>query len=291
MFEGFETLKIHTRDVKFAGVIGGSGPPVLLLHGYPQTHIAWRFVAPVLAERYRVIVPDLPGYGDSRILKAHTTWTKRQSARTLVDMMDALGHSKFAVVGHDRGARVGYRLALDFVDRVCGYTSLTVIPTLDAFAAVDSAFAINAFHWFMLAQPNGLPERLLAADPIGFIDATLLGMAGSLERFEPDALKAYRAAFNDPAVRHAICEDYRAAAFEDREIDAADIEAGRKLQCPVSVLWPKRKTASGSSPIDIWRRWADDVSGYAVDGGHLLPEFSPDAVIEHLLPFLARVTA
>lgn len=291
MFEGFENLEFQTPDVRFSGVIGGSGPPVLLLHGYPQTHIAWRFVAPALTGKYQVVIPDLPGYGDSRIREPGTPWTKRQAAKTLVDLMTGLGLPRFAIVGHDRGARVGYRLALDHVERVCGYTSLTVIPTLDAFAAVDAAFAINAFHWFMLAQPNGLPERLLAADPMGFIDAALLHMAGSLDRFEPEVLEAYRAAFSDPAVRHAVCEDYRAAAFEDREIDAADIDAGRKLQCPVSVLWAKRKASSEPSPIDIWRRWADDVSGYAVDGGHLLPEFAADAVIEHLLPFLARVNA
>jgi len=291
MFSGFRTLAVKTRDVSFKGVMGGTGPAVLLLHGYPQTHLTWRAVAPALAEKYTLVIPDLPGYGDSRILTSGPRWTKRRVAAAVVDLMDELGHSAFALIGHDRGARVGYRLALDFPSHVRSFSSLTVIPTLDAFAGVDAAFAMNAFHWFMLAQPNGLPERLLAADPIGFIDAALSNMAGSLDRFEPEVLAAYRKAFTDPAVRHAICEDYRSGAFEDREIDAADREAGRIISCPVLVLWPKREAFGGPTPEEVWRRWADDVSGAAIEGGHLLPEFSSAAVIEHLLPFLARTTA
>jgi len=291
MFQGFEKLNVKTRYVRFAGLVGGSGPAVLLLHGYPQTHLTWRYIAPALAGGYSVILPDLPGYGDSRIVEGGGRWTKRRVGEALIDLMQALGHSRFAIVGHDRGARVGYRMALDFPHMVRSYSSLTVIPTLDAFAGVDAAFALNAFHWFMLAQPNGLPERLLAGDPIGFVDAALTSMAGSLDRFEPEVLSAYRAAFNNPAVRHAICEDYRAAAFEDREIDSADRQAGRKLSCPVSVLWPQRDNAVGPTPLDIWRDWADDVSGHAVEGGHLLPEFSSQAVLDHLVPFLSRVAS
>lgn len=191
-FPGFARLDLETDDVSFQGVIGGAGPPVLLLHGYPQTHVA---------------------------------------------LMDRLGHEQFAVVGHDRGARAGYRLALDHPQRVTAYASLTVVPTLDAFACVDKTFALNAWHWFFLAQPADLPERMLASDPDAYIDAALAKMAGEIERIDPLALEAYRTAFRNPDVRHAICEDYRAATSEDLEQDASDFAAGRKLGCPMLVLW------------------------------------------------------
>lgn len=286
-YPGFSDLDVTLDSVRFRGVIGGEGPPILLLHGYPQTHITWRFVAPELADNCTLIVPDLPGYGDSTAPQDGKRWTKRRVADSLVALMDRLGYERFAVVGHDRGARVGYRLALDHPDRVTAYVSLTVIPTLDAWAGVDKAFAMNAFHWFMLAQPYDLPERLLASDPDAFIDATLAKMVGSLDRFEPAVLELYRAAFRKPSVRHAVCEDYRAAAAEDLACDVADRKAGRKLSCPVLVLWPQR-AGSDTTPVDVWRHWADDVSGHAISGGHLQPEFSAVEVIENLRPFLAR---
>ncbi len=285
MFEGFRRLNGEAGDVRFAGVMGGSGPPVLLLHGYPQTHLAWRHVAPVLAARYTVVVPDLPGYGDSRTLDDRGRWTKRRVAAAATALMTSLGHDRFAVIGHDRGARAGYRLALDHPGRVCGYASLTVVPTLNAWTQVDKAFAMGAFHWFMLAQPHDLPERLLAGDPDAFLDRTLARMAGGLDRLEPAVLDAYRTAFRDPAVRHAMCEDYRAAAEEDTDHDAADRAAGHTLSCPVLVLWPDRP-AAGPTPLDIWRGWAADVCGGPISGGHLQPELSAPEVLAALGPFL-----
>lgn len=289
MFHGFRPLETETSQVRFAGVVGGAGPAVLLLHGYPQTHLAWRHVAPDLAAAYTVIVPDLPGYGASRAVQDSRRWTKRRVAGALLELMTTLGHERFAIVGHDRGARAGYRLALDHPAGVLGFASLTVVPTLDAWAGVDKGFAMGAFHWFLLAQPFDLPERLLAADPDAFIDQALAKMAGGLDRLEPDVLDAYRLAFRDPAVRHAICEDYRAAAEEDAEHDAADRSAGRKLACPVLVLWPEQGRPRPETPLEIWRRWASDVAGRPISGGHLQPELSSGEVLDELRPFLRRL--
>ncbi|MGY6125533.1 alpha/beta fold hydrolase [Paraburkholderia strydomiana] len=287
-FPGFASLDVEAGDVSFRGRIGGSGSPVMLLHGYPQTHVAWRLIAPTLARSHTVVVPDLPGYGDSRTRNDQPRWTKRRVASALVAMMGRLGHERFAVVGHDRGARAGYRLALDHPQCVAAYASLTVIPTLDAFASIDKRFALNAWHWFFLAQPGDLPERMLAADPDAYLDTALAKMAGGLERIDPLALDAYRTAFRSPHVRHAICEDYRAAACEDLEHDASDAAAGRKLACPVLVLWSESEQKARSIlPLDTWSRWAANVTGKGLPGGHLLPEDAPDEVLTSLQDFLA----
>ncbi|KFG97970.1 hydrolase [Burkholderia paludis] len=286
-FPGFTRLDIETDEVSFRGVVGGTGSPVLLLHGYPQTHVAWRLLAPALARSHTVVVPDLPGYGDSRTRNDRPRWTKRRVAGALVTLMDRLGYERFAVAGHDRGARAGYRLALDHPQRVTAYASLAVVPTLDAFAQVDRTFAFNAWHWFFLAQPADLPERMLAADPDAYIDAALARMAGGIERIDTLALEAYRTAFRNPDVRHAICEDYRAAMSEDLEHDASDCAAGRKLACPVLVLWSDmEQKARHVSPVDTWSRWADNVKGGGLPGGHLLPEDAPAEVLAFLENFL-----
>ncbi|EEA01157.1 alpha/beta hydrolase fold [Burkholderia sp. H160] len=286
-FPSFSGLQVDAGDVSFSGVIGGSGPAVLLLHGYPQTHLAWRYIAPRLAHSFTVVAPDLPGYGKSKTGADCPRWTKRRVGDSLVAMMTQLGHEEFAVVGHDRGARVGYRLALDHPSRSTHYAALAVVPTLDAWNGVDMRFGLANFHWFLLAQPFDLPERLLSADPDAFIDAALGNMAGGLDDIDADALTAYRQAFRDPSVRHAMCEDYRAAAHEDLENDAADRAAGTMLQCPVLALWPDSFRGK-TSPLDIWRCWASNVRGKALNGGHLLPEERPQEVTAELLPFLAR---
>jgi len=286
-FPGFATLDVEADDVLFRGVIGGTGSPVLLLHGYPQTHVAWRLIAPTLAKTHTVVVPDLPGYGDSRTRNDQPRWSKRRVANALVALMDRLGHERFAVAGHDRGARAGYRLALDHPRRVTAYASLTVVPTLDAFADVDRTFALNVWHWFFLAQPAPLPEKMLAADPDAYIDTALAKMAGGLDRIDPLALDAYRRAFRNPEVRHAMCEDYRAAVSEDLEHDANDLAAGRKLACPVLILWSEREQKTRkTAPLDTWSKWAANVTGRALPGGHLLPEDAPDEVLSSFARFL-----
>lgn len=291
LFEGFPVLDCTTSRVRFAGVTGGEGPPVLLLHGYPQTHATWHAVAPALAARYSVIIPDLPGYGRSRVLDAGP-WDKRAVAAELVAMMQALGHQRFAVVGHDRGARAGYRLALDHPDRVSAYGSLAVVPTLDIWPAVDREFAKAAFHWFLFLQPGDLAERLLAADPDAFLDATLNQMAGGIEKLHPAAVADYREAFRQVSVREAMIQDYRAAYGPDADHDAADRANGRKIRCPVLVLWPRQRLVAAGmesgtlTATEVWRRWADDVRGFDMPCGHLVPEQAPAAVIDALVPFL-----
>ncbi len=288
LFEGFTALDAVTGGVRFAGVMGGRGPPVLLLHGYPQTHAAWHDVAPALAEHHTVVVPDLPGYGRSE-LTADGVWDKREVAAELLAMMRGLGHERFHVVGHDRGARVGYRLALEHPAHVSSYCSLAVVPILDVRPAVDWDFAKAAFHWFFFLQPGDLPARLLAADPDAFLDATLTHMAGSLDRLNPAALADYRAAFRRPSVRAAIIKDYRASDATDAAYDAADRAAGRTISCPVLVIWPEQRLvaqgAEGAPPdaVDVWRRWAGDVSGVEVSGGHLVPEHAAADVVRAVL--------
>ena len=288
-FPGFERLDVTVADVRFRGVVGGTGPPLLLLHGYPQTHIAWRLVAPDLAKSYTVIAPDLPGYGASPTRTDQPRWTKRRVGDALVQLMTQLGHPRFAILAHDRGARAGYRLALDYPDRVRAFASLTVVPTLDVWEAVDKNFAVQNYHWFLFAQPFDLPERLLASQADSFLDATLGKMAGGLSHVEPAALAAYRAAFREPTVRHAMCEDYRAAVAEDADADAADRAAGRQMPCPVLVLWSVREVKPGApTPVAMWQRWANDVTGKGLPGGHLQPEESPALVLAEVVPFLKR---
>lgn len=284
-FPGFHPLDIEAGGVRFAGIVGGAGPPLLLLHGFPQTHIAWRKVAPALARHHTLIVPDLPGYGASRPQSTTPRWTKRRVAAALVALMRTLGHERFALAGHDRGARAGYRLVLDHPGMVTRFASLTVVPTLEAMRAVDYRYAQKAYHWFLLSQEGDLPERLLTAAPDAFIDHAFAGMNAESDRvIEPEARNAYRAAFRDPAVRHAICEDYRAALAEDLALDEADSSAGRKLDCPVLVVWPRsQEKPERPSPAEIWRLWADDVTGVPTSGGHLLPEDCPDEIAAAIL--------
>jgi haloacetate dehalogenase len=288
-FPGFRALDVDAGGVRFAGVVGGAGPPLLLLHGYPETHIAWRKIAAALARRHTLIIPDLPGYGASRPTAMTPRWTKRRVGGALVALMRTLGHERFALAGHDRGARAGYRLVLDHPGVVTRFASLAVVPTRNAMLAVDYAIAERSYHWFLLAQEADLPERLLAAAPDLFIDRAFKIVEADSDRvIEPSARAAYHAAFRDPAVQHAICEDYRAALDEDLAHDQADHDAGRKLDCPVLVLWPASRFAEPGNGVEIWQDWADDVTGAAIAGGHLQPEDQPDEVTKALLPFFSH---
>jgi haloacetate dehalogenase len=288
-FAGFRSLDVEAGGVRFAGAIGGEGPPVLLLHGYPQTHIAWRRTAPELAKTYTVIIPDLPGYGSSQLMESSPRWTKRRVGGALTALMGMLGFRRFAVVGHDRGARAGYRLALDHPALVTAFATLDVVPTLDAMASIDFRSATKAFHWFLFAQEGALPERLLAAAPDVFINSALETMTEGRDFIEVAVMDAYRAAFRKSSVRHAIFEDYRAAMDEDLAQDVVDFAAGRKMNCPVLVLWPDADyPTDGPTPADIWRGWATDVSGTSTSGGHLQAEDTPAEVLAAVKPFLAR---
>lgn len=292
LFPGFEERRIETQDVDFAVLIAGTGPVILLLHGYPETRAAWHRIAPSLTDEYTVVIPDLPGYGDSRVTgNPQGMGSKRRMAKSLHEMMVAMGYQHFTVVGHDRGGRVADRMALDFPESVTALVSVTVVPTPEMWEGASKAFGMGAWHWFMMAQPAPLPETLMAADPRFLIDATLGKMAENIQLIDPLALEDYRLAFDNPDVRHAMCEDYRAGATVDEADDLTDRTSGRKIQVPVLVLWEKdRLYGGGRKPLDIWADWANRIEGKGIGGGHLLPETAAAEVLEQLLPFLEKTT-
>ena len=270
--------------------VGGSGPPLLLLHGYPQTHVAWHRIVPSLAKHFTVIAPDLRGYGDSVGPPGdalHTQYSKRTVALDKLALMQSLGFSRFAVMGHDRGARVGYRMCLDAPQAVNCFVSLTVVPTAEMWSRANMAFGMKAFHWYLFAQPFDLPERLLRSDPSYFLDWTLRNMVMDESAIDSECRAEYHRAFARESVRHAMMEDYRAAASIDLEHDKVDLANGHKVACPVQILWSKSVTAS-PNPEEIWRTWADQVEGATIDCGHLMAEEAPDEVLERVLPFLKR---
>jgi haloacetate dehalogenase len=289
LFPGFRRERVRTRETEVHAVVGGAGPPVLLLHGYPQTHACWHRVAPALAARFTVVCPDLRGYGDSGRPPAdpsHRAYSKRAMAGDQVDTMARLGFDRFAVVGHDRGGRVAYRLALDHPERVTRLAVLDIVPTLETWERHDRLSALSEYHWFFLAQPFDLPERLIGSHPEHFLRWTLDSWAGRRDAFDPRALAEYRRAFRDPAVIHATCEDYRAGATIDVEIDAAD-RGRRRIACPVLAL---RGVPPGSDPGwdfgAIWRAWAPDVESRSLACGHFLPEEAAAETLAALEPFL-----
>ncbi len=285
-FDGFDTRSVRVGELVFHMRLGGSGPPLLLLHGYPQSHVAWHAVAEDLAREFTLVVPDLPGYGDSvgpPLASDHRNHSKRFTAARLVELMASLGHHTFAVAAHDRGARVGFRMVMDEPERVLGFASLDTVPTLDIWDAADKAFALDAWHWPFLAQPAPFPERLIAAAPDVFLDQLLTRWEGSKDALDARAVAEYRRCFRNPRVLEAMSEDYRAGATVDVEHDQADRDAGRRVQCPVFVLRGERYTAS---PLDgIWRRWADDVQSLTLDCGHFIAEEQPADCARALLPF------
>jgi len=293
LFPGFTAQTIATSQGAVFARIGGSGPPLLLLHGYPQTHVMWHRVAPRLAECFTLVAADLPGYGSSAIPATdaeHTPYTKRAMAQVMVEVMQHLGHTRFAVAGHDRGARVTYRMALDHAQRLTQAAVLDILPTYDYWNRMDRAFALRIYHWAFLAQPHPLPETLIAANPDAYYTHTLGSWtkAGVEASFDKRALAHYLAALRDPKRIHAACEDYRAGAYADFEHDRADFEAGRRISVPLLALWGGRGTAAGAgTPLDTWRLRADNVTGQAIDGGHFLPEENPQATADAMLAFFS----
>lgn len=284
----FELARIKTAGAEINLRHGGSGDPLLLLHGYPQTHAMWHGVAPALAERFHVICPDLRGYGDSSKPQStadHASYSKRAMAQDMVEVMSALGYDSFAVAGHDRGGRVAHRLALDHPDRVRRACVMDIAPTLHMFEYTDQQFATGYYHWFFLIQPNGLPETLIGADPDYYLASKLGQWSGADAVFDPEALAEYRRCFRNPATIHASCEDYRAAASIDLEHDRADLDV--RIECPLLALWG----ASGfvNRMYDVlatWRARARHVEGRAIDSGHFLAEENASEVVAELDAFL-----
>lgn len=294
LYPDYESRFVQTSVGKIFARIGGQGSPVLLLHGYPQTNVMWHRIAPELAKTHKLVMPDLPGYGQSDAPEAapdHSPYTKRAMAQAMVEAMEKLGHWRFAVVGHDRGGRVGYRLALDHPERVARLSVLDIVPTWEMWANMDAKRAMKVFHWTFLAQPYPLPEMLIGTAPVKYLEWKMLAWNGSKTNavFDPRALDHYRAFFQEPERLHATCEDYRAGQSTDVAIDEADVKAGRKIECPVLALWGARGIpAEGESPLDVWKRWATQVEGRAIDCGHFLAEENPEDTLKALLPFLAK---
>jgi haloacetate dehalogenase len=292
LFHGFDEVRVPTPRGPVLAVVGGTGPPVLLLHGYPQTHLMWHAVAPALAERFTVVVTDLPGYGASfrpPVTGDHAGHAKRALAEDLVAAMGALGHGGFAVAGHDRGGRVAYRMALDFPEVVRRLVVMDVVPTGEVWRRADAALALGYWHWAFLAQPAPLPERLILGDPDGFwIAAERMGIKRGDPRYPDVVVDAYRAQLDDPGFVTAMCEDYRAGATVDRDHDDED-RGRRAIACPARALWAGQGALPRlyADPLEPWRPYAPEITGRPVDGAsHFLVEDAPEQVVDDLMMFL-----
>jgi haloacetate dehalogenase len=288
MFEGFEHTTITTTGATINLVKGGQGSPVLLLHGYPQTHVMWHKIAPQLAKDFFLVIPDLRGYGDSSKPldgENHSGYCKRATAQDQVEVMEQLGFKQFAVVGHDRGGRVAHRLALDHSDRVIKLATLDIVPTHKLYNDVTKEMASIYYHWFFLIQPTPFPETLIGNNAEFFLNS----MLGRLKpkAITPEAFAEYLRCFSDPGTIHGTCEDYRAAASIDLIHDEAD--RGRKVTCPMLALWAEKGLMHRKyDVVAVWRDYATQVSGKALPGGHFLPEEVPVETLAELRTFLLR---
>lgn len=292
MLDDFEVRDIATSGALIRARVGGVGPPLLLLHGHPQTHVMWHRVAPALARDFTLVMTDLRGYGDSSKPAGrldHSNYAKRAMAADQVQVMRSLGFHRFAIVAHDRGARVAHRLAMDHAELVERLVLLDIAPTLAMYEQTSMAFATAYFHWFWHIQPAPLPERLIGGDAEFYLKSLMGGRHAGLAPFAPEALAEYVRCIANPDTVHAICEDYRASATIDLEHDRADRSAGRLLQCPTLVLWGRHGVIERCfDPLAEWRRVAARVSGRALDCGHYIAEEAPDALLAELRSFLAH---
>jgi haloacetate dehalogenase len=286
MFDDFTLERIETPEATIRVRHGGSGPPLLLLHGHPQTHVMWHLVAPRLAREFSVVAMDLRGYGESSkppTTDDHEPYSKRAMGRDAVAVMKHLGHERFDVAGHDRGGRVAYRLALDHPERVRKLATLDIIPTGEHFRRADMKFGLGYWHWFFLAQPYPLPEKMIGADPDWFFK----GRPNRPSVFAPEAVEDYLRCYRNPETIHAACEDYRAGATYDFALDEAD-RGKKKIAAPLLALWAGRgEVGKWYDVLAVWRDWADDVRGHAIDAGHFMPEEAPDATYDALREFFA----
>lgn len=294
LFPGFAAHWIDTEAGRIFARTKGDGPPVVLLHGFPQTHVMWHRIAPRLAETHAVVCMDLRGYGWSSVPRSdprHETYSKRAMGRDVVAVMEALGHVRFAVVGHDRGARVGYRLALDQPGRVERLALLDVLPSIEVWRRIESG-SIDAAHWGFLSRPTPEPETEIVRDPVPFHEGLMVKWTGdgTLGAFDPRALDAYRDSWGDPSRIHARCEDYRAGATRDVEADERDLSDGKRIACPTLIVWGTFYLTGGGSEaaIEVWRRvFAPKATGGRVAGGHFVAEEDPAGTLALLEPFLA----
>jgi haloacetate dehalogenase len=284
---GFSETRHRVGETDLHVATAGDGSGLLLLHGFPETSFCWRRVAPRLAERHALVAPDLPGYGASAAPAGGPRgegFSKREMAAAIVELMGTLGHERFAVVGHDRGARVAYRMALDYPDRITHVVVLNTVPTIDQFERIGDDPSLGYWPWFLLAQPAPFPERLLEADPDGVLEHVFATWTADPAAIDAEARAAYRSALDPPTIA-AMCADYRASFHIDRRHDAEDRQAGRRIRAPLLLVTGSEESQLADAPA-VWRRWADDVTAAEVPGGHFVPEEAPDALVEALLEFL-----
>jgi haloacetate dehalogenase len=291
-FPGFQRRRIATSGAEINLVTGGSGPPLLLLHGYPQSHLMWRKLAPRLAAEFTVVLPDLRGYGDSTKPPAgpdNAGYSKRALALDQVETMNALGFERFAVAGHDRGARVAHRLARDHPGQIERLALLDIVPTLYRFETIDQKAATSSWHWFFLIQPRGFPERLIGSEAEFFLRHQLSALLRDPATLEPEVFAEYLRCFSNPETIRATCDEYRAGASIDLVHDRAD--RGRKLTMPLLMLWGQRSSqGSGYDVLSVWRDHAENVTGQAIASGHFLPEEAPEETYQALRRFFASKT-
>jgi haloacetate dehalogenase len=290
LYPGFASHWIDTSIGRMFARSGGEGSPLLLLHGYPQTNVMWHRVAPALARKHTLIIPDLPGYGwsvapDSG--KGHAPYDKRSMGKIMIEVMEKLGHVRFNLAGHDRGARVAYRLAFDHPGRLIKLATLDVIPTYEMWHRMDHTLAVKVWHWLSMAQKYPMPEMMISKNPVEYLDWKMASWtkANSLDAFDPRAMLHYRTFFSDPLRIHATCEDYRAGESTDLAHDEVDHGQKNKIKVPMLVLWGTKGIPDTQGPLDIWRSWATQVTGKPVESGHFLPEENPDATATALLEF------
>jgi haloacetate dehalogenase len=288
-FPGFEQRRIDTSGAEINLVTGGNGPPLLLLHGYPQTHLMWRKLAPRLAREFTLVIPDLRGYGDSSKPPAgpdNANYSKRALALDQIETMSTLGFERFAVVGHDRGARVAHRLARDHGERIERLALLDIVPTLYRFETIDQKAATSSWHWFFLIQPTGFPERLIGSEAEFFLRHQLSTLLRDPAKLAAEEFAEYLRCFRNPETIRATCDEYRAGASIDLEHDRAD--RGQKLAMPLLMLWGNRSSqGSGYDVLAVWREHAEKVRGQVIDSGHFIPEEAPEAAYRALRDFFA----
>ncbi|MBV9557078.1 MAG: alpha/beta hydrolase [Pseudolabrys sp.] len=291
LFPDFASHWIDTSFGKMFARSGGSGPPLLLLHGFAQTNVMWHKVAPSLARHFKLVIADLPGYGWSAVPRAeadHAPYDKRSMAKAMIEIMEKLGHAQFALAGHDRGGRVAYRLALDHPGRLSKLAVLDIVPTYAMWHDIDARLAFRIWHWTFLALPAPGPEDIIGRDPVAFWDwKTAPGTKSKdLSSFDPRALAHYRTFYSEPLRIRATCEDYRAGRTIDLKNDEADRASGKKITCPLLALWGSAGIPSETkNPLDTWREWANNVRGQPIDCGHYLPEENPQATADALSGF------
>ncbi|WP_299397126.1 alpha/beta fold hydrolase [Pelagibius sp.] len=291
LLPGFERRRVAAPEGEILALVGGAGPPLLMLHGDPQTHLCWHRIAPHLAERFTVVLTDLRGRGESHKPGAspdHRAYHKRTMAAEQVAVMERLGFRRFALVGHDRGARVARRLALDHPDRVERLAVMDIVPALDFYERADGVIAQDYFYFFFLTQPAPLPEHLIAGDPRAFMRQILTGLPGQAAPYDPRALEAYLAAASSAPAIAAMCECFRAGLTGDVAADRADRAAGRQIACPTLVFWGEEGVVGRHFDVAaIWRAWAPQAAFAPLPCGHFIPEEAPEAVVDSLLAFLA----